>query len=65
MEHREKLANAQDVDRKLQSFQARYQHLYLVAALYARVESESGCVDGEFWLSVYYERVVTNLAKIH
>jgi hypothetical protein len=64
MEFKERLYNTQDVDRKVQTFVARYQHLYLVSSLYMKLEGGNNCGHSEYELSIYYERVVTNLSKI-
>jgi hypothetical protein len=65
MEFKERLYSTQDIDRKIQTFVARYQHIYLVSSLYMKLEGGDNCGSTEYELSIYYERVVTNLSKIN
>ena len=65
MEFREKVHNENNVNRKLQTFYARYQHPYLVATQYIHIEDEKNCAEGVYYLKVYYERAVTNLSKVN
>lgn len=46
MEFKETLYSTQDIDRKVQTFVARYQHLYLVASLYLTLEGGNNCGNG-------------------
>lgn len=53
------------MDRKLQTFYARYQHPYLVSTQYLKVEEAETCTEGTFTLKTFYERAVTNLSKVN
>lgn len=48
MEFKERVMNTQDVDRKVQTFLARYQHLYLVSSLFLKVEGNNNCGNVEY-----------------
>jgi hypothetical protein len=64
MEFKQPIANREDLDRHLHTFTARYQHIYLVATLYASVSGGLGC-GGEGEVAIYYERAVTNLSRVN
>lgn len=46
MEFKENVHSTNDIDRKIQTFIARYQHLYLVSSLYLNLEENNTCITG-------------------
>ena len=54
MEYQEIIHTKENVDRKLQTFYARYQHPYLVSTQYLKVEESETCTEGTFTLRIFY-----------
>lgn len=48
MEFKERVYNSQDLDRRVQTFLTRHQHIYLVSSLYLKIEAATSCGNPEY-----------------
>lgn len=39
--------------------------MYLVSSLYMKLDGNNNCASGEYEISTYFERVITNLSKVN